>query len=128
MRNSHVVVAMATAMVATMLVACGSGESTDAESEFAGTSANPALALLPATVEGTLDMSLGEGNDEADGTEMLFGGLVVGKEDLYIQVDSRLLESAGIPAEATKVRATIGAKEDLGEDMTQYTITKLEKL
>jgi hypothetical protein len=124
MRYSRAAVALAAAL----LVACGSGGSAVGEAEFADTSSNPALASLPANVEGTLDMSLGEGNDEEDGADMLFGSLVVGREDLYIQVDSRLLDTAGIPPEGARVRATIGSKEDLGSNMTQYTITALEKL
>jgi hypothetical protein len=73
-------------------------------------------------------MTLGEGNEEADGTDMAFGALAVGKDDLYIQVDSKLLDSAGLPPDGGKVRATIGSRDDLGDGMFQYTITALEKL
>jgi hypothetical protein len=115
------------ASVALALVACGS-DLPDSGAKFGEASTNTALASLPATVEGVLDMSLGEGNEEEDGTDMAFGGLAVGKDELYIQVDSKLLDSAGLPPDGGKVRATIGSREDLGNGMFQYTITAVEKL
>jgi hypothetical protein len=116
------------AMAAIALMACGSKQAVEPENDFGEASTNPVLASFPATVEGVLDMSLGEGSEEEDGTDMAFGGLVVGKEDLYIQVDSKLLDSAGLPPEGGRVRATIGSRDDLGDGMFQYRITALEKL
>jgi hypothetical protein len=124
MRSSWLVMVVA----GMALAACGSSESGGREGKLGDQSANPALASLPATVEGFLDMSLGEGSDEEDGSETLWGGLTVGQEDLYIQVDSKLLDAAAIPAEGAKVRATIGSKDDLGGGMVHYRITALEKL
>jgi hypothetical protein len=116
------------ALAAAALVACGSKEAVESETKFGEVSANPVLEALPATVEGVLDMSLGEGSEDEEGADMAFGGLVVGKENLYIQVDSKLLESMGLPTEGAKVRATIGSRDDLGHGMFQYRITALEKL
>jgi hypothetical protein len=110
------------------LIACGSKETAEPEREYGAASTNPALASLPATVEGALDMTLGEGTEEEDGSDVAFGSLVVGKEELYIQVASKLLDATGLPPDGGKVRATISSKEDLGDDMTQYRITALEKL
>lgn len=95
------------AFIAVMLVACGSREPGPSSNNFGEASANPALASLPATVEGELDMSLGEGDDGEGDAAMLFGGLKVGQEDLYIQVSEGLLAAAGISQEVTRVRATI---------------------
>jgi hypothetical protein len=107
-----------------VLAACGAKPE---EPEITGASKNPALATLPATVEGLLDMSLGEGDDDDDGVDMLYGGLTLGNEDLFIQVDARLLDEAGI-GEPTRVRATIGSSIRDGHDQTTYTITALTKL
>jgi hypothetical protein len=111
------------------LVSFGSALSgCESQEQAAAKAAVAALHSLPATLEGELDMSVGEGDDSEDDVEMLYGFLTVGEEELYIQVDSRLLDSAGISTESARVRATIGSKEDLGHDMIHYTITSLTRL
>jgi hypothetical protein len=116
------------AMAAALLVACGSGgpaEQTEDDAGPAEFSSKP----LPATVVGVIDMSLGEGNDPGEGDpEMLYGSLLVGEEDLYIQADAAMLESSGIEQEPTKVRATIQSKEDLGHGMIHYKVISVDKL
>lgn len=113
--------------MAAMLAACGSSGPTEEADEDAGPSEFSSKPL-PATVVGTIDMSLGEGSDMEDGTEMLFGSLLVGEEDLYIQADAAMLESSGIEQEPAKVRATIQSKEDLGHGMIHYTVISVDKL
>jgi hypothetical protein len=115
-------------VMAAMLIGCGSSSPTEEVDDDAGPgefSSKP----LPATVVGVIDMSLGEGNDPDQGEpEMLYGSLLVGKEDLYIQADAAMLESSGIEQEPTKVRATIQSKEDLGHGMIHYKVISVDKL
>jgi hypothetical protein len=116
------------AMAAAMLVACGGNAPTEEVDEDAGP-AEFSSKPLPATVVGLIDMSLGEGNDPDEGEpEMLYGSLLVGKEDLYIQADAAMLESSGIAQEPTRVRATIQSKEDLGHGMIHYKVISVDKL
>ena len=66
---------------AVMLSACGSKSS--GSKNDAGASPATSLASLPATVEGTLDMSAGEGDEDDGGHEVLFGMLTVDGAEIF---------------------------------------------
>jgi hypothetical protein len=110
-----------------VLAGCGSGGADGADpassSHLAGS-----LASLPATVEGTLNMSAGEGDEDEHGQEVLFGMLTVAGKEYYVEVAPALVDAASIAEEIVKVRATLGSKQDLGGGVVQYSITALEKL
>jgi hypothetical protein len=86
------------------------------------------LATLPVNVEGMLTVDVAEGDVNEEGSsEFNFGTLTVENEDISIQVSGSILQSANLPDEGGKVRATLGSKtEQFGE--TFYTITSLQRL
>jgi hypothetical protein len=112
---------------AVMLSACGAGSPKGAAAEAGGQSA-ASLASLPATVEGTLDMSAGEGDEDEGGQEVLFGVLNVSGQDHYVEIAPALVGAAAITEDIAKVRATVASKQDLGNGVISYTVTALEKL
>jgi hypothetical protein len=118
--------AMASILLVLAVAACGSKEVNDSRS--ASDAPSVASSALPVTVQGEIDMSLGEGSEDESGGEMLFGSLAVGDEDLYIQIDEKILEAAKITTEPTRVRATVGSKQDIGSGITHYTITEISRL
>ena len=105
------------------LSACGSREQS-----VSASSPTPALASLPATVEGMLVVDVAEGDVDDEGTsEFNFGTLTVGDDEFLVEVGGSLLQSAGVPETGANVRATLGSKtEQYGA--TTYRITSLSRL
>jgi len=115
-------------LAATLLAACGARE---AEAPSSDAVPIPALASLPATVEGFLewDASVGEDeeNNESRGLgETSMGTLKVGDHELFFEAETKVLEAAGIPVEGARVRATLGSRE--GDDDPIYLITAVTRL
>ena len=115
-------------LAATLLAACGAREADEPSQDAA---AVPALATLPATVEGFLewDASVGEDeeNNESRGLgETSMGTLKVGDHELFVEAETKVLEAAGIPVEGAQVRATLGSRE--GDDDPIYLITAVTRL
>ena len=115
-------------LAASLLAACGAREA-DAPSNDAV--AVPALATLPATVDGFLqwDDAVGEDAENNEGRglgETSMGTLKVGDHELFVEAETRVLEAAGIPLDGAKVRATLGSKE--GDDDPIYLITSVTRL
>jgi hypothetical protein len=120
-------------LAAIFLAACGPGEadapSTDASPEDAA--AIPALATLPANVEGFLvwDASVGEDEEANQGRglgDTSMGTLKVGDHELFIEAETRVLEAAGVPVEGARVRATLGSRD--GDDDPVYLVTAVTRL
>lgn len=120
-------------LVAMLLVACGAREpaepSKDAPSHAAA--AIPALATLPATVEGFLewDDSVGEDeeNNESRGLgETSMGTLKVGDQELFVEAETKVLQAAGVPVKGAMVRATLGSRD--GDEDPIYLITAVARL
>ncbi|HEX5160622.1 MAG TPA: hypothetical protein VFV88_02810 [Steroidobacteraceae bacterium] len=120
-------------LAATLLAACGAREaaapSKDAPSHDAA--AIPALASLPATVEGFLEWDDSVGEDEEDNQsrglgETSMGTLKVGETELFVEAETQVLQAAGIPVKGAQVRATLGSKE--GDDNPIYLITAVTRL
>jgi hypothetical protein len=110
-------------VVALTLTACSSKEP-EAGSETPGIN----LSSLPVTVEGVLVADVAEGDVDEEGTsEFNFGTLTAGENELLIEVSGALLQSAGIPEEGARVRATLGSKSERFGANT-YTITSLSRL
>ena len=115
------------ALLAALLVACGARNSSEVGGAVADVKSRSALASLPASVVGDLDMSSGESGNLEDGTVMLYGSLRVGEEDFSIQANADMLESSGITQESSKVRASISAKTSPHEGGIRYTIISVDK-
>lgn len=122
MRRTSVFVALSV----TMLVACGASEPT--ESGGTAAASRSALASLPATVIGNLDIGAGGGGNLEDGTVMSYGSLQVGDENFQVQANADMLESSGIAEGSTRVRTTISSKTSERDGEIQYTIVSLDKL
>jgi hypothetical protein len=116
------------AMLMCLTAGCGTREE-------AGTTAGDAgvdLSNLPLTVEGMLVADVGEGDVDEDGdggeySEVNFGTLTVGGEEILVQVSGSVLKAANLPEAEGKVRATIGSKSS-ESGATYYEITDLERL
>lgn len=116
---------------ACLLVACGSSEPgghAAAPSAASSPASSPVLSSLPATVEGDLEINVAEGDVEEGGaSEFNFGTLTVNGNEISVQVSGSLLQSANLPNDSGRVRATLGSKDaQFGGDF--YTITALKKL
>ncbi len=109
-----------------MLAACGSKETSLA----VGGTQPATLASVPATLEGELDMSVTEGDAEADGGEgeITFGALRAGGDMYLVEVEEKTLAAAGISVDEVevKVRATLGARSAHLDD--SYVITSLTRV
>jgi hypothetical protein len=104
------------------LTACGAKE------PAASSTAVAVPATLPASVEGFLTYSEGEGDEAHDGVaETSYGSLKVGGEELLVEVESSLLKAAAIEPDGAKVRATLGSKTGEGKDAV-YLVTAVSKL
>ena len=115
-------------IAATLLAACGAQ---DADTPSNAAAAIPALATLPATVEGFLEWDASVGEDEENNQsrglgETSMGTLKVGDHELFVEAETRVLEAAGVPVEGARVRATLGSKE--GDDDPIYLITAVTRL
>lgn len=115
-----------------MLMCLTSGCGTREESGTAAHSRDVDLSTLPLTVEGTLVADVGEGDVDEDGdggeySEVNFGTLTVGGEEILVQVSGSVLRSANLPEAEGEVRATIGSKSS-EYGATYYEITELERL
>jgi len=116
-------------LAATLFAACSKHEEADAPSKDAA--AIPALATLPATVEGFLEWDASVGEDEENNQsrglgETSMGTLKVGDTELFIEAETKVLEAAGIPVKGAQVRATLGSRE--GDDDPIYLITAVTRL
>jgi hypothetical protein len=105
---------------------CGSGK--PADSKQAETTVD--LSSLPVTVEGKLVADVAEGDVDDEGgseySEINFGTLTVGSEEILLQVSGSVLRSASLPETGGNVRATLGRKSD-EHGATYYEITSLER-
>ena len=120
-------------LVVTLLSACGAREA-DAPSKDTPPQdaiAIPALATLPATVEGFLEWDSTVGEDEEDNQsrglgETSMGTLKVGDTELFVEAETKVLQAAGIPDKGAMVRATLGSRD--GDDDPVYLITAVTRL
>jgi hypothetical protein len=111
-------------LLAFSLTGCSSGELPSS----IGGDAPARPASLPATLEGMLDVSVTEGDSEEDGGsgEINFGTLTVGHDHYNIEIEQKTLAATGVALDGpTKVRATLGANSQYGED--SYVITVLAR-
>jgi hypothetical protein len=114
--------------LAFLAFATGCGSSADTAS--AGAAATAKLATLPATLEGELSVSVGEGDTEEAGeqSQYNFGDLTVDGEVIAVEISGDVLAAAGVPADADKarVRATLSGKSQF--DAGTFVVSRLEKL
>jgi hypothetical protein len=112
--NAHLVLCG----VVLSIAACGPGTGNKPPS------AKQAALVLPATLEGELNIANSEGDGE--NIEWNFGDLVVGETQYSVQIDESVLVNAGLAhADYDKgfpVRAVLTSKED-----GVYIVTALEK-
>lgn len=111
-----------------LMAACGSRESGPSGESAGGVD----LTSLPVTLEGMLAADVGEGDVDEDSeggeySEINFGTLTVGSEEILVQVSGDVLRAANLPQAQGQVRATIGSKSD-DYGATYYEITTLERL
>jgi hypothetical protein len=114
-------------LAALVCFSAGCGSSDPADSKQADTTVD--LSSLPVTVEGRLvaDVSEGDVDDEGESeySEINFGTLTVGSNEIMVQVSGSVLRSANLPEAGGDVRATLGSKSD-EHGPTYYEITSLE--
>jgi hypothetical protein len=117
-------------LVIAALVGISAGCSSSDEPAKKQTASSVDLSSLPVTVEGMLVADVGEGDVDEDGgdeySEINFGTLTVGSEEIMVQVSGSVLRSASLPEGGGKVRATLGSKSD-EYGATYYEITRLER-
>lgn len=114
-------------VLACLAAGCSSGDPSGQQPD----STTVDLSSLPVTLEGMLVADIGEGDvDEDEGgggySEVNFGTLTVGSEEILVQVSGDVLRSANLPEAQGKVRATIGSKSD-EYGPTYYQITSIER-
>lgn len=116
------------ALSALLLVACGSSSS-----DPSSASPSPALASLPATLDGAFAAIAG--GIEPDGSEYFLGGLSVRGEEVSVKVGKAVVDSVGmLPSDGglpttggAKIRATLDSKNDfLGEPV--YVVSAMQRL
>lgn len=128
MRNKSTSIAAAFAVAALMVLSgCSGGSKSSSE---ASDKPFATLSTVPTTLDGVLAVTNTEGDSTEEGGagEISYGSLTVGSDVYSIEVDTKLLTSAGIPddVETSRVKATLGARSEAGAD--GYVITAVSRL
>jgi hypothetical protein len=115
--------ALAVFLASTLLAGCGAQDD-------AASAATVDLSRLPVTVEGKIDVSVAEGDDDGNGVaEYNFGTLTVGEQAIDVLVDPEVMRKHAELADAeSHVRATLGSATNEFGGGTVYRVTSIEKL
>ena len=83
---------------------------------------------LPATLEGRLVIEVPAADVENNDTDSNYGTLTVGDQEYMVDVPTRVLDAAKLPAAGADVRATlVEADDSFGLPFPVYRIGKLER-